>query len=754
MTQHRRDPASSWWRALAAFDEAPDSNWLARLAHHGSRLALLLATAIAVFILFPSPRVSDTAVLERGVVAPADVIAEFSFDIPKTPDELLREQVEAASGVPPVYDQVPAVRDTVLAAVRVFFSGVDSVASSAPATAARDALRAHLDRNRIGPTAVALDALADAGRRTILRRSIEGAVNELYVRGVAPTTVGQGVSTVRVRSPDGSEQLVPRDSLLTAERMYGLAAERLRQEDSSLTELQRLILIRFFQPSLAFNERETDAARDRARAAVDPVRNTVLRGEKIVGAHERIGDEEHTRLEAYQAELGRRGLASSRDQRTLTRSAGAILYNALVLGIFGALLLFFRRPLYRDRRALILFTTLILAVSAAGALIARLGLAVELIPVTFAALIVAILWDGRLGLSLALVLAILLAGQTPFLGVTAPFTAAIGGAAAAFTVRIAERRSKTWLFISVISIAYIGAAVTMGLMRSRPIEDIAISAGWGITNAVVASLFAIGFLPLLESFTGITTDQTLLELSDLNRRLLKRLSLEAPGTYAHTINVANLAEAACHAIGAHGLLARVGAYYHDVGKLVKPQYFIENQPRGRNPHDKLKPSTSSVIIRGHVLEGLKLAEAERIPEVIRRFIPEHHGTQHIDYFFARAREQDPGGHVNPADFIYPGPKPQSRETAVLMLADAVESATRALSDPTPARIRELVERLVSHRIAIGELDESPLTLREIDLIKDSLVAVLSGMYHQRIDYPAPSARVEEPVDHDASVPSV
>ena len=228
---------------------------------------------------------------------------------------------------------------------------------------------------------------------------------------------------------------------------------------------------------------------------------------------------------------------------------------------------------------------------------------------------------------------------------------------------------------------------------------------------------------------------TLLELSDLNRKLLKRLSLEAPGTYAHTVNVANLAEAASSAIGANGLLARVGAYYHDVGKLVKPQYFIENQPRGRNPHDKLKPATSSAIIRGHVAEGLKLAEADHLPDVVKRFIPEHHGTQQIAFFYNRARESDPESEPNVAEFSYAGPKPQSKETAILMMADTVESATRVLQDPTPTRIRELVDRLIGQKIAEGQLDEAPLTLSEIGVIKDSLVNVLTGMYHHRIDYP-------------------
>jgi cyclic-di-AMP phosphodiesterase PgpH len=306
------------------------------------------------------------------------------------------------------------------------------------------------------------------------------------------------------------------------------------------------------------------------------------------------------------------------------------------------------------------------------------------------------------------------------------------------------RRSRTWVFISIISLAYAFAAISVGVMRARPALEVLEVIGWGATNAIVASLLAIGFVPLLEAFTRVTTDQTLLELSDTNRPLLRRLQREANGTFHHTINVANLAEAACHAIGANALLARVGAYHHDIGKLVKPQYFVENQPRGRNPHDKLKPTMSAAIIRSHVTDGLRLAEEARLPSAVRAFIAEHHGTLRISFFFDRAREADPDAQLNPADFTYPGPKPQSKETAIVMLADSVESASRVLQDPSASRIRELVDRIVAGKIGAGQLDQSPLTLREIEMVKDQLVSVLAGMHHHRIDYPtAPGS--EDPV---------
>jgi putative nucleotidyltransferase with HDIG domain len=732
---------------VSALDQDPDPGLRPMLLHHSVRVVLLVLTSIAIFLLFPAPRLPDAAVLEQGVVAPHDVIAEFSFTIPKAPDELAKEQVEAASGVPPVYQLDRSAADTVMSRVDSFFGSIDSLTAQLPEERSRTIVSALMMNNRISPTTGGVDILADARRRRALHLSIDEAVREIYPEGVAPSSLGAGSGAVRVRSDSSTERMVARDSLLTPDRFFGLATEYLPPDGAGLPELQRLILIRFFQPSLTYNAEQTEAARQRARDAVDPVRATVLKGEKIVGAHEQIGVLEQARLEAYQAELTRRGLLDRNNQRTAGRAIGGVLFNVLVVGLFGLLLAFFRPRLYQDLRALLLFTFLVLFVAGAGALIVRFELPVELLPVTFATLVVSALWDARLGLFLALVLALLLGGQTPFLGVTAPFTAALGGAAAAFSVRVVQRRSKTWLFISIISLAYVAAAITMGLLRSRTLDQVGLSIGWGIGSAIVASLLAIGFLPVLESFTGVTTDQTLLELSDLNRTLLKRLSLEAPGTYAHTVNVANLAEAASHAIGANGLLARVGAYYHDIGKLVKPQYFIENQPRGRNPHDKLKPAMSSSIIRNHVLEGLKLAESAKLPEVVRRFIPEHHGTQQISFFYNRAREGDPEGQINPGDFSYTGPKPQMKETAILMMSDAVESAARALPDPTPARIRELVDRLITQKISEGQLDQSPLTLREIDLIKDSLASVLTGMYHHRIDYPpAPSAQpAPEPV---------
>ena len=237
---------------------------------------------------------------------------------------------------------------------------------------------------------------------------------------------------------------------------------------------------------------------------------------------------------------------------------------------------------------------------------------------------------------------------------------------------------------------------------------------------------------MAETITGRTTDLTLLELSDPSQPLLRRLASEAPGTWAHSLAVANLSEAAADAIGADGLLARVGCYYHDIGKLSHPEWFVENQLGGPNPHERLAPEASANMIREHVGAGLTLARDNRLPAVLQAFIAEHHGTSRLEYFYDQA-----GGGTGPADerFRYPGPRPSTPETAVAMLADAAEAAARALDDPEPDRLRDAIDRVISHRVNGGELRDAPLTLRDLDRISDTITRLLAGMHHARLRYP-------------------
>ena len=267
--------------------------------------------------------------------------------------------------------------------------------------------------------------------------------------------------------------------------------------------------------------------------------------------------------------------------------------------------------------------------------------------------------------------------------------------------------------------------------------------GWSTVNAFIATMVTIGLLPLLEIIFKITSNFTLLELSDLNRPLLKRLAIEAPGTYHHSIILGNLAEAAASGIGANPIYARVGAYYHDIGKLKKPQYFVENQSSRENPHNKLSPKMSSLIISNHVKEGVELARQARLPECVIDVIRQHHGKSHISFFFSKEKQQNPGTTLNEQDFCYPGPKPMTREAAIIMIADSVESASRTLVDPSVSRIRGLIKKIIDTKLHDGQLDNTGLTLRDLSRIGEEFVPILIGVHHQRMEYPEREKKTEK-----------
>lgn len=701
-----------------------------RGAENFARAALLLGTAAVITLLFGrEPQTRELGA--SGAVNEVSRVARIAFVVSKDTGDLRREREAVAGATAPVFDYDSTATGRTVSLLRRWEASVDSVVRATAGTDPRPRLAAWLSTSGIPPTDQLLDVLTDSRRRGALLALTDSAVSELAADGaLLATEVPDGMDVLRVRGTPSGDRLVPAHTVLTAAQVRSRAAAELPNEFGiAAAELQNLLLIRFLRPTLVPNTGETEAARQRARSAVDPVELRVRPGDTLLATGVRVGEAETRRLEAYQDALVARGLARPPKQRWVL-ALGSFLYNCLALGLVGVLLWFRGRREFTDLRALTLLSVLTVSVGVGAAVVTRFGLPVEAIPVPFAVMVVAVLGGARLALPLALIFAILLVGQAPYVGMAVPFSAAIGGAAAAVGVRAARQRTQVWRPIGAIAAAYGAVALTLALLGASDWTDALRGTGWGTINAIVCTFLAIGFLPVFESWVRVTTQQTLLELSDTNRALLRRLQHEANGTFHHAINVANLAEAACQAIGANALLARVGALYHDVGKLAKPQYFIENQPVGRNPHDKLKPATSAEIIRSHVPEGLRLADREGIPSAVRRFIAEHHGTTRIGFFF----DQVPG--ANPADFSYPGPKPQTRETAVLMLADSVESAAHVLADPTPVRLRELVERIVAGKLAAGQLDECPLTLHDIRVTKDELARVLAGMYHHRIDYPA------------------
>jgi len=275
-------------------------------------------------------------------------------------------------------------------------------------------------------------------------------------------------------------------------------------------------------------------------------------------------------------------------------------------------------------------------------------------------------------------------------------------------------------------------------------------AGVGFLGGIGAGILTAGIVPLVESTFRYRTDITLLELANLERPILKRLMLEAPGTYHHSVIVGSMVEAAASAIGANPMLARVCGYYHDIGKLKQPLYFIENQRRIRNPHDKLAPSMSSLILISHIKNGVELARDNKLGQEIIDTIRQHHGTSLISYFFDKAKQRKGENNVEIDDYCYPGPKPQTKEAGLVMLADVVEAASRTLENPTPSRIQGLVQNLINKIFSDGQLDNCELTLKDLDNIAKSFNQRLYGIYHHRVEYADSPATNNGKVKHGGS----
>lgn len=711
----------------------------AAILYHGARIGLAVAVAVTTYLLFPAAPAVDIPMYEVGSVATDNVIAPFEFTVPKAPAQLSREQDDAARTAEPVFAYIPAALDSAERHIAGFFEVVGRAATTASGRSVTDSVQ------QAGAAfGVRLNSAEAAYLSTESRRSaMETAIKRVFQRWVSAGVASSGSldafrgSVILRREGDGRR--IPVDSIASFGGLVTRA--RLIHPDPGSTVGDALyikLITSFFRPTLVLDAVATERAREALRATIPSFKYEVRAGEKIIGAHEVVGREEYEKLRSLHDQAQQRTGA----QRQLGRIAGAVLFNFLILVIAGIALLLFRPQLYASYRALTLIAVVYAIVLVVSALVAHSEFArPELVPIALAAIIFSALFDARISMIAAMILAVLIGGQSVFRGTNALFLSLIAGAAAAFSVRVLRRRDQSWHSILTITVAYGLAAFAIGLTLGWPIKEIGLSILLGGANAVISVALALQFLlPLAEKFTRIETDVTLVDWSDLNRPLMRRLSLEAPGTYAHTMAIANLAESACNAIGANGLLARVGAYYHDIGKLKKPQYFVENQPKGRNPHDKLKPATSAAIIRNHVREGVEMAEEAQVPRVVRAFISEHHGTGLIAYFHEKAKERD-GPVANPAEFQYPGPLPQSPETAVVMLADGVEAATRVLQDPTPQKVRDVIDHIVRMRIEQGQLSDAPLTLKQLDIVKEQFARVLIGMYHNRIDYPASSGGI-------------
>ena len=492
-------------------------------------------------------------------------------------------------------------------------------------------------------------------------------------------------------------------------------------------ELAGDVAAAFIEPTEVLSPALTAEARDQARAAVAPVEVTVRSGEAIVRLGDPIDELAFEKLE----ELG----LTQQDT-----GAATIVGNALIAALVAAMLVGylwrFEPEIWHRNRSVLLFFLALVVTAVALRVAADRALWAFAVPTSAAVLLIGILLQGRAGAAMAAALAVL-AGVMNRDALDPAVYVLAGGVVSLITITSAERLNAFVRVFAFLTVTNFLVVLAFSLLGQRDAAAIAQLAGAGLLNALLSVVLALGSFGIFGNVFGIMTVFQLLELANPSNRLLRRLLLETPGTYHHSVMVGNLAERAAETIGADPLLARVAAYYHDIGKMKNPLAFIENQAGAHNIHDDLAAETSARVIAGHIRDGIDLAYEHNLPVQVIGFIPQHHGTSVMSYFHGKALREVGGNEelVDERTYRYPGPKPQSREAAILMLADGVEASVRSLDDKDEPSIRAMVDRIVDARVDDGQLDDAELTLRNISQIKDAFVAQLLGMYHARIKYP-------------------
>lgn len=482
------------------------------------------------------------------------------------------------------------------------------------------------------------------------------------------------------------------------------------------------VLIR---PSLVLNKEETEKRRQEAVSSVEEIKKIIQKGQIIIRKGEIVTAENIIILNA---------LGLQNPKFNYSNIIGIILITTIFLLLVVFYLIYFNSDIYEDMSKLILLSIICVFIVLVAKMINQIS--GYLIPIAAASMLIAISLGPKIAMLVTVILSFLMSfiigGEINYI-----LVAIIGGIVSIYSIRKATQRSsltRAGLMIAGVNIITISS---LGLINNEGYYLILKDNLWGVLNGFLAVILTIGILPFLESFFDITTSFKLMELSNPNQPLLKKLIVDAPGTYHHSIVVGNLSETASEEIDGNGLLARVGSLYHDIGKIKRPYFFTENQEAYKNIHDDMEPSLSALVIASHVKEGVELAKKNKLPKDIINIITQHHGTGLITYFFHRALKENGASvdEVAEENYRYSGPKPQTKEAGIILLADSLEATTRTLTNPTPSRIKSLVKEIIQKNLENGQLEECDLTLRDLDKIGDSFSRILTGMFHSRVEYP-------------------
>jgi hypothetical protein len=708
---------------------------------------LLLLVVLLTAIIIPKGHLL-TPLYDPGDVARRDVKASRDLLIP---DEGLtaKKRTEAEVAVPVLYDHDPQAGTAIAARLTEVLGFVRTeVGQGGGGT---DLLKEMEASYGVRIETAEVRALVSLATSPGTGEWLAGMVNRLYRVKV--------VGNLKMYERDRDHGLLfrnvatqkespanPAEKVLGPNDLQGMIRDELRKTDYDAAQVKVLssLLLNLLRPSISYNQSETEARRQAARDAVQPILIQVKKGEIIVREGERVSADQVAKLTALRAQGSREVLVG--------QMAGLLLGCFVLIFIahrYGQRNIRKYRPENRD--LLFLAGTLVgmvLLLKLGSFIATAVGSAFPYIepaayyyvlPFAAGAMVVRIVLNSEVALIFSVIFAALvgfLFGNSFELFLFALLSSLAGAHwVGRLTVRTSMFRAGARLsmfnFMTIFAIHLVeGQDLGVGLLFEL---------GFGLAGGLLAAVLISGIIPLIEAVFRYTTNLKLVELANMNNPLLRELMFQAPGTYHHSIIVGNLAEAAAETIGANPLLARVAAYYHDIGKVKKPLYFIENVGSGENKHDKLAPSMSALILMAHLKDGVEMAKEHRLGRSLVDIIRQHHGTSLMKYFYDRAMQREER-EIDEYDYRYPGPKPQTREAALIMLADAVEAASRTLHDPTPARIQGMVQKIVNNIFIDGQLDECELTLKDLHNIAKSFNRVLGGIFHHRVEYPEPVSK--------------
>ncbi len=738
-------------------------------------------TVIAMAAFFPKTRF-DIFNYKLNDITRTSIIAPFDFPILKSEKELERDRNEALRQVAFIFIQDKKNEESTLNALRQFFDELDRIRAAknkyeetkrlslsrkseenqslliADSLAFQAALNKFRNQYRLEKNSAILQTFildypkSIAVNPNVLYTQLKQILSDLYALLILDIPKKDILSNQIVIRENGEEIIENLDQVMSIEEAWTKAKislqARLANNPAEVVTACYDILTLFLKPNLIYQKESTEKRQAEAINKVPLSKGIILENEKIVDANTKITPEIYQKLESLSKEQARRANIHGRWRTNVPLIGDSILFLeqiglvGIIYAFFMAFLIAYKPEIPHNPRMVLLIGIIFTLQSLLAYLFtSRIGISGYAIPITLAAMTLTILFDSKLAfmgiVTLSLIIGAQLGGSLNFI-IASIFVSIF----AIFSVRQLRKRSQIFKAIIYIVLGYLFTITLTELLKFSSTTEILNHLLFATINGILSPVLTYGMIGLLEKPFGITTDLTLLELADFNHPLLKLLSREATGTFTHCVTVGNLAEAAADAIGANALLARVGAYYHDIGKITKPEYFIENQAFDYNRHDKLTPNLSAIIIINHVKEGLRLAREYKLPQAVIDFIPSHHGTTRVEYFYNKALEQadDPTA-INESDFRYPGPKPRTKETGIVMICETIEAVCRSLEKPTVAAIEKVIDTITDNRLREGQFDECPLTLADFKKIKGNIkegtgiLPILKGIHHLRVEYP-------------------